>query len=96
MPESVPISEAASRRGISVDAVRKKIRRGTIPATKRDNRWYVEVPDLDAAMSPSGTASMPTPDTVYTASMPPVDDGITTELVSMLRAELDALHRELA
>jgi len=96
MPESLPLSEAASRLGISVDAVRKKIRRGTITATKRDGRWYVDVPDLDAVLDASMPVSSTTVDSDHAASMPPVDDGISRELVSMLRAELDALHRELS
>ncbi len=84
MPESLPISEAAQRLGISVDALRKKIRRGTVRAVKRDNRWYVEVPDVDTAQ-----------DSGHAASRPPLDGAISRELVDMIRAELDAKNRQI-
>lgn len=84
MPESLPISEAAARLGISVDAIRKKIRRGTIPAVKQNDRWYVEVPDMDAAQ-----------DTTQPASSTVPDGAITHELVELLRAELEAKNRQI-
>jgi len=40
----VPIGEAAERLGLNVDAVRKRIKRGTLPAYKEDDRWFVVLP----------------------------------------------------
>ena len=39
--DSVDISTAAIRLGVTPQAVRKRITRGTLSATKRDGRWYV-------------------------------------------------------
>lgn len=39
--DCVQIAEAAKHLGVSADVVRKRIRRGTIPATKVDGRWCV-------------------------------------------------------
>ena len=42
----VPIDQAAARLGITVDALRLRIRRGkTIRGYKRAGRWYVLLPD---------------------------------------------------
>ena len=42
----VPITEAARLLGLSPDSIRRRIRKGNLPAS-RDNRsqWWVEVPD---------------------------------------------------
>lgn len=37
------ISEVAGRLGITPEAVRKRIARGSMEATKQDGRWYVSV-----------------------------------------------------
>ncbi|GAC1395203.1 MAG: hypothetical protein NVSMB65_14210 [Chloroflexota bacterium] len=42
--QGVPIGEAAERLGLNVDAVRKRIKRGTLPAYKEGERWYVVLP----------------------------------------------------
>jgi hypothetical protein len=66
--QGIPIGEAAGRLGLNVDAVRKRIRRGTLPAYKRDDRWYVVLdgvqddvlPGVQAApSSPAGSPVQP-------------------------------------
>ena len=39
--DTVDTPTAAGRMGITPEAVRKRIARGTLPATKQDGRWYV-------------------------------------------------------
>ena len=41
VPTTVPIAEAEARLGISVDAVRKRIQRGTLTGQKTDTGWTV-------------------------------------------------------
>ena len=41
VPTPVPIAEAAARLGITVDAVRKRIQRGTLTGQKTDTGWTV-------------------------------------------------------
>jgi len=46
--ERVPLAEAAQRLGLTVDATRKRVKRGLLAATKDDDgRWYVTLPDAD-------------------------------------------------
>ncbi len=57
----VPVAEAAKLLGLNYEAVRKRIKRGTLPAYKQDDRWYVlldvqrdTVPDNRADVVPDG------------------------------------------
>ena len=45
--DTVDIPTAAGRMGITPEAVRKRIARGTLPATKQDGRWYVVLDGQD-------------------------------------------------
>jgi hypothetical protein len=47
------ILEAAGRLGVTENAVRKRIRRGSIPARKEGERWIVTVSDDDLAADQS-------------------------------------------
>src|SRR3712207_6691583 len=42
--DALPVAEAAQRLGMSKAAIRQRIRRGSLPATKRDGEWYAHVP----------------------------------------------------
>ncbi len=45
MPDGVPMREAAAHLGVSVAAVRQRIRRGSLDAFKGDDgRWFVRIP----------------------------------------------------
>jgi len=72
--QGLPIGEAAQRLGLNVDAVRKRIKRGTLNAYKEDERWYVVLdgvlPDVQPAASyPVGS---PVQDAVQDDS-PPIE-----------------------
>lgn len=43
--QAVPIQEAAVRLGLSIEAVRKRARRGSLTATKIDGHWFIALPD---------------------------------------------------
>jgi hypothetical protein len=43
----VPLTEAAQRLGITYDAARRRIARGTLDAEKRGDRWYVHVAEMN-------------------------------------------------
>ena len=44
-PETVDSHQASQRLGITEDAIRKRIARGTLEGYKEDGRWWVLVPD---------------------------------------------------
>ena len=76
---AIPVSEAAKRLGISADAVRKRIQRGTLQGYRVDRRWFVV---LDGAgQQDAGNGNCP--------------DSDRTALVAALRAEVDFLRSEL-
>jgi len=43
-PETVDSHQASQRLGITEDAIRKRIARGTLEGFKEDGRWWVQVP----------------------------------------------------
>ena len=85
----LPFPEAAARLGITENALRKRVRRGTIAAAKgADDRWYVFLPDDGQAADPAtdpatghaaGQAAARPPDALVTA---------LTEEVTWLRGQL--------
>jgi len=44
-PETVDSHQASQRLGITEDAIRKRIARGTLEGYKEDGRWWVQIPD---------------------------------------------------
>src|SRR5215208_2105098 len=96
----VPISlaEAAQRLGISYDAARRRIARGTLPAVKVGDRWFVAAPD--AGPAPDGPPNTPPdprldagPDA--TGPAPDVVIGILQDEIGFLRAELENRTEEI-
>ncbi|MCD6031186.1 MAG: hypothetical protein K0S78_3360 [Thermomicrobiales bacterium] len=84
--EIVSLKEAAVRLGISPDAVRKRLERGTLRGEKRGGRWRVALePDAQADTDQDGT-----PDAVRT----PVDAGADS-LIARLESEVAFLRSEL-
>ena len=83
VPTTVPIAEAAARLGITVDAVRKRIQRGTLTGQKTDTGWTVVWTEPDIR-----------PDIVQTAvpELAPLVDELRDQ-VAYLREQL-ALERE--
>ncbi len=83
----VPIGEAASRLGLTTAAVRKRIRRGSLKASKQDDgTWLIELPD---------EAGPPNDQDVGGAASSPRDDLAHAELVEQLRSENVRLWEEL-
>ncbi len=90
MAEMLPLMEAAHRLGISVDAIRRRIRRGTIHAEKREDRWFVEVPDEDGAQHAAQATAYDAP-----SPPPPVSDAMIQAMIVM-QQQMDILTNELA
>jgi hypothetical protein len=85
--ETMPAAEAARRLGITPDAVRARINRGTLAGEKRGAQWWVYLPtDRIPVEPPTGTQ----PDA--TGTRPDTD----RPLVEQLRSEVDYLRGELA
>ncbi len=104
------ISEVAGRLGITPEAVRKRVARGSMEATKQDGRWYVSV-DEQAGNEQAGkisptAAETPRPDLQDAReSVPDVvrqDQDDKNRLIEALQGqvrsqgeELDARRREV-
>lgn len=83
--DTVSVGEAARRLGLSPDAVRGRIRRGTLEAEKRDGAWYVTMPAEDTD----------SPETVHDS--PPVGEPVATAVdLSPLVSLVDDLTRRNA
>jgi hypothetical protein len=97
----VPIADAAAALGVSVDAVRKRIRRRSLRAYKRDGHWLVVLPGRPAhvrdASSPRVQVNIldEAQDNGQDRGRPPVQDAAYGELVATLRDEVTFLRREL-
>ena len=88
MPDGLDMDAAATRLGISREAVRKRLERGTLKGKKVNGQWYIDLTgcsdDTDSADDHSDTRT---------------DDGRTRtdgdQLVATLRDEVEFLRREL-
>jgi hypothetical protein len=87
--ERVDIAEAATRLQTTPEAIRKRIRRGSLEASKQDGRWYV-VLDVSRTASSSEGAGRPGDGVQDTGQ-----DASRTELVDALKDEILFLRREL-
>ncbi len=91
MADSVPMREAAERLGISVAAVRQRIRRGTLESFKgEDGRWYVRIPIVPDAVPHGVPPAVPSADDVTSALL----DTLRSEN-AFLRGEVEVRNREL-
>jgi hypothetical protein len=52
----VTLPDAARRLNTTPDAIRQRIRRGTLPGVKRDGRWYVRLDATEHDASATGEA----------------------------------------
>ena len=87
----VGIAEAAQRLGVSVDAIRRRIRKGDLPA-QRDNRgqWWLELAD-DTACGPVQTSMQ---DRLAPLGLAPAQ-ATDTALADALRAQVADLVERL-
>ena len=62
-PDSVPIAEAAKHLGMTADAVRKRLQRGTLAGEKRGGAWFVAASELSTSATddPRVQAVRPSP-----------------------------------
>jgi len=105
-PAYMDSTEAAQALGISLDALRKRIARGTIEATKEAGHWYVQGPYNQPAADRPPTGNQPdaSPQTdqdhVDRAELAlAAQDARIASLESQLQAkdtQIDQLHRLLA
>jgi excisionase family DNA binding protein len=87
------VHEAANALGVSVDAIRKRIQRGTIPHERHeDGRVYVLLDKANTMQETSSTSSSMVPD--EDEDERPVRYG-TEELVASLQDQIGFLRREL-
>jgi len=94
--DKVDIGTAAIRMGITTEAIRKRIGRGTIPATKQDGRWHIVLDGVqDAVQDASSTSGVgrPAQDTGPDVQDDRPDD--KDRLIQILTTELDARRREI-
>jgi hypothetical protein len=85
--DGVPIAEAAARLGLSQEAARKRIQRGTLQGVKHGREWFVVLPAGDGSERPDAS------ETVRTAAGQASghEDGTTT---AVLQAQVESLTRE--
>ena len=89
MTEYLELTDAARRMGLSSEALKKRLIRGTVPGRKVDGRWMVLVPDVCHDVTPDVT----TRDDGHHDGRH--DDGVTPSSQPSLRDELiERLHRE--
>jgi excisionase family DNA binding protein len=65
--DRLTVAEAARQLGISTAALRKRIKRGTLPALKVGEQWYVTREGVDAARAAARSAA---PDTSSPSGSP--------------------------
>src|SRR5215212_10376852 len=87
------VHEAANALGVSVDAIRKRIQRGTIPHERHeDGRVYVLLDKASSMQDTSSTSSSTVPD--KDEGERPVRYG-TEEFIGSLQDQIGFLRREL-
>ena len=105
--EAVSPTEAAHRLGVTPDAVRARLRRGTLPGERVDGEWRVHMPRRPEPPPPSArrdanatpTATRHDDDTTGVGALIAAkDDAIAAqrEEIAFLREQLDHSRRELA
>src|SRR5947208_3059838 len=94
--QGIPLSEAAARLGVSTDVVRKRVKRGTMPAYKAsDGRWYAVLDGRDSQVGQDGKTELDAGRSVQvTVSSPPPSEDHTRE-VAVLRDFLASREREI-
>ena len=91
----IPIAEAAAQLGVTVELLRKRAQRKTIPAYKADGRWFIVV---DAALErddlPDGTDQDGTSRPGRSVSWTADQASRPTAVPLAARAQLDAIRDE--
>jgi len=98
-PTLFSVPDAAERLGVSTDAVRMRVKRGTLPAERIDGRLFVRLPGafMGNSADPTATEREPTP----TQRLPNVDllaviaskdETISAQAVALDRADADLAY----
>ena len=86
----VPLPEAARRLGVTENALRKRVQRGTVPAAKgADERWYVFLDDQAGGQGAGQDAGQATD---QAAARPDRTD----DLIDALQAEVTWLREQMS
>ena len=97
--DGIPVPDAAHLLGISENAVRARLRRGTLVGVKRDTSWYVVLRDTDVpTVTPSTTSDVPPDAPRHIPSHTAVHDELVEELRRdkiFLQEQLDRALRQL-
>ncbi len=98
-PETVDSHQASQRLGITEDAIRKRIARGTLEGYKEDGRWWVLVPNNGQSLWTNGQ-SQPENDQndgkdIALATMEARIESLETQLATKDQ-QIDQLHHLLA
>jgi hypothetical protein len=88
------VDAAAGELGISANALRKRLRRGTIPGVKVADVWRVDVAAVRAAMG-HGTGHVPQAGGTGTSGRHKSEAPVGGELVTELRARVASLEAAL-
>lgn len=97
MDKRLTVAEAAQRLGITTEALRQRIRRGSVHSEKLHGRLYVVLTASNGATDAAGD-ERPRDDTTPDEDGPPIfgrDDGAERELIDHLKRENERLWREL-
>jgi len=95
-PDFVEIQEAAKALNITIEALRKRITRGTIESIKENGHWYVQILDngLDNVQTGPDNVQLG-PDVVQTSDRGQVDGAEFAIAVEELRARVQSLEAQL-
>ena len=95
----VPVYDAAHLLGISENAVRARLRRGTLVGVKYDTSWYVLLRDTDVpTVTPSTKSDVPPDAPQHVPSHPAAHEQLVEELRRdklFLQEQLDRALRQL-
>jgi len=95
----IPVYDAAHLLGISENAVRARLRRGTLVGVKHDTSWYVLLRDTDVpTVTPSTKSDVPPDAPQYVPSHTAVHEQLIEELRRdkiFLQEQLDRALRQL-
>lgn len=96
-PERFTIAQAATLLGTSRDAIRQRIRRGTLRSEKADGKWYVYLAEEPTSEQASGTDGLNREASDHPSrvqSTHPTDE-LYRQLIDQLRGEVSFLREEL-
>jgi len=98
-PETLDSHQASQRLGITEDAIRKRIARGTLEGYKEDGRWWVQIPDNGQTLGTNGQSQPETDRTdgkdIAIAAMEARIGSLETQLTAKDQ-QIDQLHHLLA